>query len=185
MNADTENNGLPAAYPAEAPAPPPAPAPSVFYPLDQRAIGLWRVTMAVTFGVILLASLIAMIAAVFANPDLGVWLGPAWAALVFLFGWLAWWYPPRVYAAWSYRIDGRVLETRSGRMFRKITLLPLSRMQHVDIQRGPLERRYGLASLILHTAGTHAASVTVPGLDAAYAEQLRNWLVEIGADDAV
>jgi membrane protein YdbS with pleckstrin-like domain len=44
---------------------------------------------------------------------------------------------------------------------------------------------YGLASLVLHTAGTHSASIRIPGLDAEYAVRLRDHLVEIGGDDAV
>jgi membrane protein YdbS with pleckstrin-like domain len=44
---------------------------------------------------------------------------------------------------------------------------------------------YGLASLVLHTAGTHSANILIPGLDAGEAVRLRDRLVEIGGDDAV
>jgi uncharacterized protein len=41
---------------------------------------------------------------------------------------------------------------------------PFGRVQHIDVHRGPLERFYGLATLVLHTAGNHNASVALPGL---------------------
>jgi membrane protein YdbS with pleckstrin-like domain len=98
--------------------------------------------------------------------------------------WL-WWYPRRAFQAWSYRLDGRVLELRSGVWFRLVRLLPLTRLQHVDLQRGPLERSFGLASLVLYTAGTQEASIAIPGLADAEAVRLRDTLVATGGDDGV
>ena len=84
------------------------------------------------------------------------------------------------------RIDGKVLETKHGIWFRIHQLLPLSRLQHVDLHSGPVERSFGLASLLLHTAGTQHASIVVPGLDAREAGRLRDELVAmIGGDDGV
>jgi hypothetical protein len=42
--------------------------------------------------------------------------------------------------------------------------VPFGRVQHIDVEKGPVERYYGLATLVLHTAGTHNASVSLPGL---------------------
>jgi membrane protein YdbS with pleckstrin-like domain len=43
-------------------------------------------------------------------------------------------------------------------------VVPFGLVQHIDVHQGPLERVYGLATLVLHTAGTHNASVSLPGL---------------------
>jgi hypothetical protein len=163
-------------------APPPV---QEFRPLDPRVVGLWRVTDLIGFGVLLLALLMSLWFAIFANLRFWPWLLGGWFALAALCVWYSFWRPPRYYRSWSYRIDDRVLETRSGLMFKRAQLLPLSRLQHVDIERGPFERMYGLASLVLHTAGTHSASIRIPGLDADEAVRLRDHLVEIGGDDAV
>jgi membrane protein YdbS with pleckstrin-like domain len=48
-----------------------------------------------------------------------------------------------------------------------------------------LERAHGLASLTMHTAGTHDAALVIPGLDADEAVRLRDRLVAVGGDDAV
>jgi len=51
-----------------------------------------------------------------------------------------------------------------GLLFRSDTVVPFGRVQHIDVDQGPLERYYGLATLTLHTAGSHNASVHLPGL---------------------
>ena len=51
-----------------------------------------------------------------------------------------------------------------GLLFRSDTVVPFGRVQHIDVHQGPLERAYGLGTLVLHTAGTHNASVSLPGL---------------------
>ncbi len=51
-----------------------------------------------------------------------------------------------------------------GLWWRSDSMVPFGRVQHIDVDRGPLERYYGLATLTVHTAGTHGASVHLPGL---------------------
>ena len=156
-----------------------------FRTLDARVIKLWRVTGLIGCSPLLLVLLTGLLFGVFAEPALVPWIFLGWVGLVAVCAWLVYFRPPRVYRAWSYRIDDKVLETRSGLMFRVNRLLPLTRLQHVDLHSGPLERSFGLASLVLHTAGTHDASIRIPGLDAGDARRLRDHLVEIGGDDAV
>ena len=158
---------------------------TAFKALDPRVVGLWRVTGAIGFGVLLTGLLVAVVVMQISMPELGLPSLSVWVALALLCGWLIYWRPPRLYRSWGYRIDGKVIETRSGLLFQITRLLPLSRLQHVDLQRGPIERAFGLASLILHTAGTHEAHITIPGLDVSEAQRLRDHLVAIGGDDAV
>ncbi len=156
-----------------------------FQPLDSRVVNLWRLSSLIGFGVLSLGLLIPLAVVSVAEPRALIWLATAWLALTALAVWFCLWYPPRLYSSWGYRIDARTLETRSGRIFQRVRLLPLSRLQHVDIERGPLERMFGLAALVLHTAGTRSANIRIPGLEAAEAMRLRDHLIEIGGDDAV
>lgn len=165
--------------------PPPLPVcPPEFLPLDPRVIRLWRLQNAITFAVMLGLGLVGVVFVGFLTGG-WVFVWPAWALLAAALVTLWIWYPPRAYRAWGYRIDGKVLEAREGVWFRSITLLPLSRLQHVDLHSGPIQRSLGLASLILHTAGTHHATIELPGLDANEAAQLRDQLIAVGGDDAV
>lgn len=83
------------------------------------------------------------------------------------------WLPARRYRAWGYRESADELFVRHGLFKRVTTVIPFGRVQHIDIAQGPIERSYGLATLILHTAGTRAAAVPLPGLAHETAEAMR------------
>ena len=80
------------------------------------------------------------------------------------------------YTYWRLDRDGFAL--RRGRMWQRESRVPASRVQHLDIKRGPMERKYGLATLVIHTAGTKLNTVSVGGLDAGDAERLRDELAQ-------
>ncbi|MBO9517980.1 MAG: PH domain-containing protein [Porphyrobacter sp.] len=73
--------------------------------------------------------------------------------------------PLRRYQARGYQMGGDRLRVVRGLLFRSDTVVPFGRVQHIDVHQGPIERGYGLATLVLHTAGNHNASVRLPGLD--------------------
>lgn len=109
----------------------------------------------------------------------------AFLALVALPAALGWWLGGRLHRRVRYRFDAEGLRLRRGWCWRSETLVPRNRVQHLDLERGPLERRLGLTTLVLHTAGTRFNVVRVIGLEAARARQLRDALVDsdAGADD--
>lgn len=163
----------------------PSPSLAEFRSLDRRIIRVWRITSGIGLGVLLLIGS-GMLAGIGAGvPDFASAVPFAIGALLILIVSYLIWYPPRAYRAWGYRIDSKVIEARRGVIFHSTHLLPLNRLQHVDLHRGPLERANGLSSLLLHTAGSQAATLIIPGLDQHEAQRLRDHLVEIGGDDAV
>jgi hypothetical protein len=165
---------------------PGGPAPPIeFQPLDRRVIKLWRVDQVIGSLVLFAIAGVAVVVVGVSVEHSWPWLLLGLAGLFLLRVWWFFWYPPRAYRAWGYRLDGKVLETRHGLWFRVTQLLPLSRLQHVDLHSGPIERSFGLASLLLHTAGTQNATITIPGLDGQEATRLRDQLVSVGGDDAV
>lgn len=85
------------------------------------------------------------------------------------------------YTFW--RLDEEGLAVRRGRMWQRETRVPATRVQHLDIKRGPLQRGRDLATLVVHTAGTRHSAVTLPNLDAADAERLRDHLAVQGEHD--
>ena len=78
--------------------------------------------------------------------------------------WLVVRVPLRRYQARGYQLGGDRLRVVRGLLFHSDTVVPFGRVQHIDVHQGPIERAYGLATLVLHTAGTHNASVKLPGL---------------------
>lgn len=57
------------------------------------------------------------------------------------------------------------------------TWIPIARLQHLDVQQGPLDRRWGMATLSLHTAGTHDHLLRIKGLPLDQAYALRDALM--------
>lgn len=82
-----------------------------------------------------------------------------------------------------WRLDADGFALRRGRLWQTETRVPASRVQHLDIKRGPLERHYALATLVVHTAGTRHSAVSVSGLDHDDAERLRDRLARQLDDD--
>ena len=81
--------------------------------------------------------------------------------------------PMKRYRSRGYDMADDRLRVVKGVLFHADTVVPFSRVQHLDVEQGPIERAFGIARLILHTAGTHNASVTVPGLAHGTAVEMR------------
>ncbi|MFC6835716.1 PH domain-containing protein [Halomarina ordinaria] len=80
------------------------------------------------------------------------------------------------YRRWSYRVRESSLSLDRGVLTRVRTVVPYVRVQHIDTRRGPLERATGLATLVVYTAGSRGADVTIPGLTPGDAADLQTRL---------
>ena len=85
---------------------------------------------------------------------------------------------PRRVRAIGFQLRDDDLVFRKGILFLRQVAVPYGRMQLVDINRGPMLRAFGLSELKLVTAAA-ASAVTIPGLPADEAEQLRDELVAL------
>ena len=85
----------------------------------------------------------------------------------------------RQVAAWGYAERDDDLLVRRGVLVRRLSVVPYGRMQYVDVVAGPLDRRYGLATVVLHTAAA-ATDARLPGLRAEEAARLRDRLAALG-----
>jgi uncharacterized protein len=81
--------------------------------------------------------------------------------------------PTTRYNARGYQISADRLRVVRGLLFRSDTVVPFGRVQHIDVDQGPVDRFFGIAKLTLHTAGNHNASVSLPGLGEALARDMR------------
>jgi membrane protein YdbS with pleckstrin-like domain len=83
-----------------------------------------------------------------------------------------------------WKLDDQGFALQRGRWWQTESRVPISRVQHLDLKRGPLERAFKLATLVIHTAGTKMAAVSVSGLDGEDAERLRDRLArQLDHDD--
>ncbi len=90
----------------------------------------------------------------------------------------AWIYAGKRFAAYEATFfSDQGVRVRSGVLWRKEVWLPIARLQHLDVNQGPLGRKWGMARLVLHTAGTHDHELAVHGLSASVAHELREILM--------
>lgn len=81
--------------------------------------------------------------------------------------------PGRRWQARGYNMGTDRLRVVRGILWRSDTVVPFGRVQHIDVDQGPIERALGIATMTLHTAGNHNASVKLPGLNHELASAMR------------
>jgi hypothetical protein len=124
-----------------------------------------------TVAVPALLLLVAFLAAV--HGPAGLVAGVAAAALGV---WLVRRLVVRRHRAWGYAVREHDLVLRRGLLIRRLTIIPVGRMQFIDIQQGPLDRWLGVVNLRLHTAAA-ASDASVPMLEEGTATLLRDELL--------
>lgn len=142
-----------------------APAPAVYAEptqrLDRRAITLWRIGGALSALPLLLAVALIPVGLAQLTPVSRFWqIAPA-AVAVPLTLVAVWFLPGVIWRHWHYDIREDEVDLQRGILTTIRTLIPMARIQHVDTRRGPLQRRFGLASVILYTA---AGASEIPAL---------------------
>ncbi len=81
--------------------------------------------------------------------------------------------PMRRFNARGYNMSADRLRVVRGILWNSDTVVPFGRVQHIDVDQGPIERFFDLATLTVHTAGSHNASVHLPGLNKSLADDMR------------
>jgi uncharacterized protein len=149
--------------------------------LHPRAVVLWRIA-ALARGTLLTAAVLA--AEWILDLPVPVALPAVLTAGLVITHAIA--LPPLRYRAWGFAVRETDLYLRHGILFRTTSIVPHARIQHVDTRHGPIDRWLGLATLVVFTAGTRGAIVSIPALGMDVAESIRDHLAELsGVGDAV
>jgi membrane protein YdbS with pleckstrin-like domain len=139
--------------------------------VDPGTIAIWRWEAVITVLILSFASLVPF-------ASIAPAVGAAIAGFVFVVGMLlAFWWPKQRYRYLRYGLDEFGLVLQSGVWWRKQITLPRVRIQHSDVAQGPLQRRYGVATLKLYTAGSRYTKVELEGVRHEEALALRDSLV--------
>jgi len=142
---------------------------------------LARLRHAVVVGVaVVLLAVVGVLSLLLPVPT-SAWVGAV--VLVPLAAPLAWVLVGRNARWWGYAERDADLYIRHGAFFRTLVVVPYGRMQYVDVQAGPLEQAFGIASVHLHTASP-GTSARIPGLPADEAARLRDRLTSLGESQA-
>lgn len=135
-------------------------------PLDPRIRWVW------TLGALIPAVIFGLVAGGLAIGGVPV-APPIVGGVAVLIAVLAASLPGARWRSWSYVLTDTELIIRYGVVIEIERWLPRTRIQHVDLIGGPIERSLGLRQLVIYTAGTREADVKVPGLPTTTAENLR------------
>ncbi len=92
------------------------------------------------------------------------------------------WYGLRRYANWGFEIRDDHLYIEHGVIKKVYSMVPFVRVQHIDTDRGPIDRMLGLSTLRVYTAGSKGADIKVPGLDREEASELQKKLRDSAID---
>lgn len=87
------------------------------------------------------------------------------------------WFAPLRYRVLGYHLGPTAFAARDGLLTRRLMLVPYARIQSVRVRQGPLQRRLGLATVLVDVAGGGQPGVA-PHLDVAEARALALALAE-------
>ena len=154
-----------------------------FAQLDPRALTLGLIAGSLSWVMFAAPVTVGVVVAAFFASWSGLTallvLGAATLLLLVLAVVMIWMEVPR-FRRYRYRADEYGLEIHRGVLWRSRIYIPRSRIQHTDVNQGPIERQLGLAKLVVHTAGTVRASTTISGLAHATALEIRASLSDEG-----
>jgi membrane protein YdbS with pleckstrin-like domain len=169
------------------PAAPAEPSGAAFRTLDPRVIQLDRIVGFIVTGCVFVAfGLGSLIFWVVSDTSWApVLVSIAWPVVTTLLAWHSWAWPPVDFRHHSYRVDDLGIEIRRGVIWRTVINVPRSRVQHIDVSQGPIERRFGLGGVSIYTAGTEYAMVPLRGITHESALWVRDRLLPKEAQDAV
>jgi membrane protein YdbS with pleckstrin-like domain len=120
--------------------------------LDPRAMTLWRITGILNVLPLLVGACIATLALVRLG-DVSFFFAVLPVLAVLALGVVVVGVAPGLrWRRWRYEIRPDEIDLQRGILWIGRTLVPLARIQHVDTRQGPLQRRFGLSTVVFYTA---------------------------------
>ena len=144
--------------------------------LDPRAKVVWRISAALNMIPFLaVGGFVSW--ALLRWADISVFFGILPVLAVFALAVFSVFVAPGVrWRRWRYEIRPDEVDLQRGVWWVSRTLVPLARIQHVDTRQGPLQRRYGLSTVVFHTA---AGPNQIPELSAPVAAEARDRIADL------
>lgn len=102
--------------------------------------------------------------------------GPVSAVIIPVFVLIGVLYGLKRYSNWGFKVVEDHLYIEHGVIKKTYSMVPYVRVQHIDTDRGPIDRFLGLSTLRVYTAGSKGADIRIPGLDKQDASELQKKL---------
>lgn len=136
---------------------------------DPKVLRIWLISNAISYGVIFAVLLVLMTVATIVGefPKQLLFI----PVVVLIPSGITYLTLRREYDAWQFCVTPEALEIQKGWLYRQRRIVARDRIQHIDLNSGPLDRKFGLMQVVIHTAGADIGFI--PGLSPARAESLR------------
>ncbi len=146
-------------------------------PIHPAIRKVWLFSNTISFSILLVIT--GLLEFLFARRDILPWAFPIITPLLFIGLWsLSAMMVKRQWERWTYEVTSTEIILSWGVLWQTKRFVPRDRVQHVDINSGPIDRRFGLVQVSLYVAGAMGAVGSIPGLKPEEAEELRDMLVE-------
>ena len=149
-----------------------------FSPLQPDYLKLITISILITTAVLTIASFLVLF-----FQDIPSWIAFAGGGFWILIGVLQLFFATKGFRFKGFAIRQRDVAYKKGWLYKRQTIVPFSRIQHVDTKQGVLERIYDLGKLNVYTAGGQGSDLTIPGLAFDEAQRMKSFILGIMESD--
>ena len=136
---------------------------------------VWRTYSAIQIAILVIVYIVAVyFTRIFEIP---MYVKVLIAFLLLIYSVIIYWVVPNIrWAILSYEVREHEIEIQTGLFIIKRSIIPIIRVQHVDVNSGPIIKRKNLASIDITTAAT---THTIPLLTEQESDRLRLKISEL------
>ncbi|MEN3268090.1 MAG: uncharacterized protein V7646_4984 [Pseudonocardia sp.] len=142
--------------------------------VSPRAVRWWQVRALLTLVVLVAPQVVVLLVLGSRAPGWLAYTAAATAAVTLVYAIVV---PPLLYRIHRWEVTPEAVYTLSGWLVREWRIAPISRVQTVDTEHGPLQQLLKLASVTVTTASARGP-VKISGLEAQAAAELARTLTE-------
>ena len=145
----------------------------VYQELEKKYLKVMRIQ----FFIIAIVLGLGMAVAFYFIEEIQYWWAILGIVAVYLLFFVGYWVVDGLNFRYSgYAIRKHDLLFKSGWWIHRISIVPFNRVQHLSIESGMIERRFGLASIHVYTSGSSQADCEVYGLKESSAHEIKEWI---------
>ena len=112
------------------------------------------------------------------------WINIAGGVLLLILIGLSIFFSYRLYSTMGYALRQKDIVFKKGYLWRSMTVVPFNRIQHAEVEQGPIDRFFDLSRLKIYTAGGSSSDLDIPGLKPAESESIKFFILDrTGGDE--
>ena len=114
---------------------------------------------------------------IFNTLDLPMWTSGVIIALILAVILFIYWITLKSFHHKQYALRTHDISYKEGLWWKQNTVIPFNRIQHVEVQQGPIQRLFDLAKIKIYTAGGSTSDLSISGLYVDTAHKLKHYII--------